>query len=151
MTGEPTLPRTWRPLGVRIAGTVSGVLLVVLVAAAWIAFGPHLRAKFTALQLLTLVFLGAIALGVWFALMRCRVSATTAGVTVVNGYRRRDFEWAEIVSVSLRRGAPWATADLSNGETVSLIAIQGADGRRAISAVRELRVLIEENSIPPAR
>lgn len=149
MSGTPTLPHTWRPLGVRIAGTVSGVMLVVLVAAAWIAFGPQIRAKFTGLQLITLAFLGSIALGVWFALMRCRVSATATGVTVVNGYRRRTFEWAEIVSVSLRRGAPWATADLSDGQTVSLIAIQGSDGRRAITAVRELRELIEANSMPP--
>jgi len=144
----PALPRTWRPFGARIAGTVSGVLLVVLVAAVWIGFGPQLRSKFTPLQLGTLVFLGLIALGVWFALMRSRVTATDGGMTVVNGYKRRDYEWAQVVAISLRRGAPWATADLSDGETVSLMGIQGSDGPRAISAVRDLRALIAAHSTP---
>jgi len=79
------LPRTWRPFGARIAGTVSGVLLVALVVAAWIGLGAGLRAKFTPLQLGTLAFLGLIALGVWFALMRSRVSATDAGPAVRGG------------------------------------------------------------------
>jgi hypothetical protein len=123
-------------------------MLIVLLVAVWIGFGPSLRAKFTTLQLGTLGFLGLLALSVWFALMRSRVTATEAGVTIVNGYKRRDFDWAQVLTVSLRRGAPWATADLSDGETVSLMGIQGSDGPRAISAVRELRVLIAAHSAP---
>ncbi|HEX7739159.1 MAG TPA: PH domain-containing protein [Marmoricola sp.] len=143
-----TLPRTWRPFGTRIVGTLAGVMVVVMVIAAWIGFGSSIRAQFTPLQIGTLAFLGVIALGVWFAIMRSRVTATTAGLTVVNGYRRRDFEWAQVVSVSLRRGAPWATMDLSDGTTVSLIGVQGSDGGRAVTAVRELRVIVEKMSRP---
>jgi len=151
VSGDTELPRTWRPFGARIAGTVSGVLLIVLVTAVWIGFGPSLRSKFTPLQLGTLAFLGLLALSVWFALMRSRVTATEAGVTIVNGYKRRDYDWAQVLTVSLRRGAPWATADLSDGETVSLMGIQGSDGSRAVTAVRELRVLITTHSAPPTR
>ena len=147
-TKELTLPRTWRPFGTRIVGTLAGAMVVVMVVAAWIGFGASIRSQFTPLQIGTLAFLGLIALGVWFALMRSRVTATTAGLTVVNGYRRRDFEWAQVVSVSLRRGAPWVTMDLNDGTTVSLIGIQGSDGGRAINAVRELRAIIEKMSRP---
>ena len=146
--GTRTLPYTWRPFGARIVGTLSGVLVLVLVVAAWIGFGADIRAQFTPLQIGTLAFLGLIALSVWYALMRSRVTATAAGVTVVNGYRRRDYEWAQVVSVSLRRGAPWATMDLSDGDTISLLALQGSDGDRAIAGLRELRTLIEANSRP---
>lgn len=142
------LPRTWRPFGARVVGTLSGVLVLVLVIAAWIGFGSDIRGQFTPLQIGTLAFLGLIALGVWFALMRSRVTASPDALTVVNGYRRRDYEWAQVVSVSLRRGAPWATMDLNDGETISLLAIQGSDGQRAITALRELRTFIEERSRP---
>lgn len=144
------LPHTWRPLGTRLVGTAAGVMVIIMVAAAWIGFGAKIRSQFTALQLGTLVFLGLLAFLVWFAVVRSRVTATEHGVTVVNGYRRRDFEWAEVVSVSLRRGAPWATMDLSDGSTVSLIGIQGSDGDRAVVALRELRVLIDEMTRPSA-
>lgn len=146
-SAEPvTLPHTWRPYGARLVGTVLGVMLLVLTLAVWIAFGPDVRARFTGLQRGTLVFLGLLALGVWFALMRSRVTAAVTGVTVVNGYRRRDFSWSQIVAVNLRRGAPWAGLDLSDGTSISALAIQGSDGIRAKVAVAELRRLIDENT-----
>ena len=147
MTAVPvTLPHTWRPFGARLMGTVCGVMLLALTLTVWIALGPDIRAKFTPFQKGTLVFLGLLALGVWFALMRSRVTATDVGVVVVNGYRTRDFEWSEVVAVNLRRGAPWAAFDLSDGTSLSALAIQGSDGARAQHAVRELRRLIAENT-----
>lgn len=144
---EPvTLPHSWRPFGARMMGTVAGALLVVMVVAVWFAFTDDIRAKFTALQLGTLMFLGLIAFAVWLALMRSRVTATEQGVTVVNGYKRRDFEWPQVIAVNLRRGAPWAGIDLSDGTSISAIAIQGSDGDRAIRAVQELRRLMAENT-----
>lgn len=140
-----TLPHTWRPFGTRVMGGIAGFFVVFLVGASWIGLGAD-RARFSPFQLLTLVFLGLIALGVWFALMRSKVVATEAALVVVNGYRKRTYEWAEVVGVQLRRGAPWATIDLSDGTTMSLIGIQGSDGKRAITAVRELRMLLSEHS-----
>lgn len=141
-----TLPHTWRPYGARLVGTVLGVMLLALTLGVWVAFGPEVRARFTGLQRGTLVFLGLLALGVWFALMRSRVTVAETGVTVVNGYRRRDFSWSQVVAVNLRRGAPWAGLDLSDGTSISALAIQGSDGIRARVAVAELRRLIEENT-----
>lgn len=142
------LPHTWRPLGVRVVGGVSGLALVVVVFAAWFGFSPKVRSEFSGLEIGTLIFLGSIALAVWFALMRCRVSASDDRLVVVNGYRRREYEWAQILSVSLKRGAPWATIDLSDGTTISAMGIQNADGQRGIVAARQLKALAAAKSAP---
>jgi hypothetical protein len=146
MTNRITLPHTWRPFGARIAGVVLGGMLLALVVGVWIAWGSDVRARFTLFQRSTLVAMGLIGFSVLYALMRSRVSADAHGVTVVNGYRRRAYEWSQVVAVNLRRGAPWAGMDLSDGTSISMLAIQGSDGQRAIRAVRELRRLLAENS-----
>jgi hypothetical protein len=78
-----------------------------------------------------------------YALGRSRVVASPDHLTVVNGYRRRDFEWAEVIAVHLPPGAPWVTLDLADGNSVSAMGIQGSDGARARVAVRELRKLVD--------
>lgn len=139
----PALPRTWRPLGVRVAGTVLGLLVVGACAMAWVAFPPEVQDQFSLFQRGTVLFLGLLLLAVWFALVRSRLVATDAGLTVVNGYRRRDFEWAEVIAVHLPPGAPWAVLDLADGTSCPAMAIQGSDGARARRAVTELRSLLD--------
>jgi hypothetical protein len=143
---EVTLPHTWRPYGARVAGIALGGLLLLLVIVVWIALGSDIRARFTLFQRTTLVGFGLLGFVAWYAIMRSRVSADEHGVTVVNGYRRRMFEWSQVVGVNLRRGAPWAGMDLSDGTSISMVAIQGSDGQRAIRAVRQLRRLVAEHS-----
>ncbi|WP_310528854.1 PH domain-containing protein [Nocardioides sp.] len=140
---DVSLPRTWRPFGARIAVIFFGTMLLLICAFAWFGFDPEVRAKFTFFQRSTLVFLGLLAGSVGYALARSRVVASEPGLVVVNGYRRRDYEWAEIISIHLPAGAPWATIDLADGTTTSLLAIQGSDGERARNAVRTLRSLID--------
>lgn len=146
MSRPVNLPHTWRPFGARMMGTIAGAMVLILFLAVWIAWGPDVRARFTPFQKATLVFLGLLALAVWFALMRCRVTVAQAGITVVNGYRTRSYEWSQVVAVNLRRGAPWAGFDLADGTSISVVAIQSSDGERAFHAVRELRRLISENT-----
>ena len=141
--GDVSLPHTWRPFGARIAVIFFGAMLVLICAFAWFGFDPEIRAKFTLFQRSTIVFIGLLYAVAGYALARSRVVATEAGVLVVNGYKRRDYAWAEIVSIHLPAGAPWATVDLADGTTASLLAIQGSDGDRARSAVRTLRSLID--------
>ena len=129
-----------------MAATVFGAMLLVVVVATWISFGADVRARFTLFQRSTLVFLGLLAFACWFALVRSRVTAAEQGLTVVNGYRRREFAWSQVIAVHLRRGAPWAVLDLSDGTSVSVVALQGSDGDRAVRAVRELRRLVAEHS-----
>lgn len=140
------LPRTWRPFGARVAATVLGGLLLALVVGVWIALGAEQRARFTLLQRSTLVGMGLLGFVALHAIARSRVTAAEDGVTVVNGYRRRVFAWSQVVAVNLRRGAPWAGMDLSDGTSISMLGIQGSDGQRATRAVRELREVLAAQS-----
>jgi Bacterial PH domain len=137
----PPLPHTWRPFGARVAGVVFGVMLLAVCVFAWFSFDAATRATFTPFQRGTLVFVGLLAFAAWYALVRSRVVAGEQKLVVVNGYRKREYEWPEIVGVHLPPGAPWATLDLSDGSTASALAIQGSDGERARRAVRDLRAL----------
>jgi hypothetical protein len=137
------LPHTWRPLGVRLAVVFFGGMLVAICAFAWFGFDPSIRARFTFFQRSTLVFLGLLYAAVGHALARSRVVADRAGLVVVNGYKRHAYDWAQVVAIRLPPGAPWAQLDLSDGTTMSVLAVQGSDGDRARAAVRELRILID--------
>ena len=137
------LPRTWRPLGPRIAGAVGGGVLVVMAVVLWFTFEEQTRDAITPFQRGTVFAIGAAMLAVLLALARSRVVANATGLTVVNGYRRRDFEWAEVIAARLPPGAPWVVLDLADGTTCAAMGIQGSDGPRARAAVRELRTLLE--------
>jgi hypothetical protein len=142
----PSLPHTWRPFGVRVAVGVLGGLLLAIIVAVWIGLDAEIRAQFTVLERITLVLIGLMLFAAYYALMRSRVTATGDGLTVVNGYRKRSYEWSQAIAVSLRRGAPWATLDLSDGTTVSVMGVQGSDGARARKAIREIRATIAANT-----
>ena len=137
-----SLPHTWRPLGARVAVIFFGTMLLIITAFAWFGFDPEIRAKFTFFQRATVIFIGLLYVAAGYAIARSRVVASEVGLLVVNGYKRREFEWAEVISIHLPQGAPWASVDLADGSTASLLAIQGSDGDRARNAVRALRALI---------
>lgn len=138
-----SLPHTWRPLGVRLAVLFFGGMLVLVCAFAWFGFDPSVRARFTLFQRSTIVVLGLCYAAVGYALARSRVVAQETGLVVVNGYRKHVYDWAQVVAIRLPTGAPWATLDLADGTTVSVLAIQQTDGDRARGAVRGLRALID--------
>jgi hypothetical protein len=143
---EPTLPHTWRPLGVRLASLFFGGLLLVVCIAAWVAVGPEVRGRVTPYQQGTLVLFGLLGAAVIWGLVRCHVTATSSGLTLVNGYRRHDYEWNEVLAVHLPRGAPFATLDLADGTSIQALGIQGTDGDRAREAVLQIRLLLERIS-----
>lgn len=140
------LPHTFRPLGVRLAAYAFGSMLFVVAAVVWLAFPPEIRAEFNLVQRLTVLALGGVVAAVGYALARCRVVARSDGLTVVNGYKTRVFDWNEVVAVTLRPGSPWALLDLSDGTSVPAMGIQGSDGARATTQLRQLRVLIEQQT-----
>lgn len=138
----PERTRVYRPYGVRMAGLAICGALVALCVITWFAFPPEIRDQFTVFQRSTLLVLFGGFIGVYYAMARSRVEARPDGLVVVNGFRRRDFEWAEVLRVSMPAGAPWVRFDISDGSTVSGLGIQGSDGRRAQDAVAELKQII---------
>jgi hypothetical protein len=147
--GLPELPRTWRPLGPRIVGVAVTVALIAVVAVGWFGFDDETRARFTWFQRGTLVFFGLLYLALMFALVRSRAVAYADRLVVVNGYRRHEYEWPFIVAARLPPGAPWVTLDRADGETASVLGIQGSDGARARAALRELKALVAAASAAP--
>jgi hypothetical protein len=142
----PPLPHTFRPVGVRVAASVLGGLLVLVTLVIWFAFPQNVRDQFTWFQRGTVVFFGLAAMIAGHALARSRVDARADGLTVVNGYKTRRYDWTEVLAVTLRAGSPWALLDLADGTSVSAMGIQGSDGARAITQVKQLRSLVEEHS-----
>ena len=139
----PALPHTWRPLGVRVAVAGLGLTLLVVCAAAWFGFDESVRDRFTLLQRLTILVMGAGFAACGLALARARVTAEMEALVVVNGFRTRRLEWEEVLAIHLPAGAPWATLDLADGTTISAMAFQGSDGRRARDGVRQVRALLD--------
>ncbi|MFC7363211.1 PH domain-containing protein [Nocardioides astragali] len=142
----PSLPHTWRPLGVRLAVVGFGLMLLVVCAAAWFGFDESVRDRFTLLQRLTVALMGAGLATCGWALGRARVTAEMEALVVVNGFRTRQLAWEEVLAIHLPPGAPWATLDLADGTTISAMAFQGSDGRRARDGVRQVRALIDRES-----
>lgn len=144
--GTPPLPVTFRPRGVRIAALAFGGVLLATVVFLWVSFPDDVRESFTTFQRITVIVFGLLVWAIEYALTRCRIEATEAGLRVVNGYRTHRFGWAEVVSVTLRPGNPWAVLDLSDGTSRGAMGIQGSDGARAQTQVRQLRALVEAHA-----
>lgn len=142
----PALPWHYRPLGVRIMALVMGALLVGALAFFWIALPGQVREQFSFGQRVTLVLVFGAILAFMYGIARSAVRADRDGVRIVNAYRVRRLEWAQIVHVRLQPGDPWAVLDIDDGTTVKALAIQGSDGRRARQATQRLRRLVDEQS-----
>ncbi len=144
----PSLPRVWRPLGPRIAGLVAGAVLIFVTSLLWFTFEQETRDAVTPFQRGTVAAMGLLGFACLHALIRSRVEARVEGLIVVNGYRRHEYAWAEVVAVRLAPGAPWVVLDLADGTVASAMGIQGSDGVRAKQAVRELRALVDGANPP---
>lgn len=144
----PAQPITWRPLGPRIAGAVAGGTLIFITTLLWIGFDQETRDAVTPFQRGTVAALGLLGFSCLHALIRSRVEARPDRLVVVNGYRRHEYDWAEVVAVRLHQGAPWVTLDLSDGTAAAAMGIQGSDGLRARQAVRQLRDIVDRAHAP---
>ncbi|GAA1541634.1 PH domain-containing protein [Nocardioides humi] len=138
----PSLPRTWRPFGPRMAAAVFGTVLVGAFAWLWIQFDPETKAAVNDLEKATVIFFILLGLALLNGLARSRVIAREDGLTVVNGYRTRRLAWSEVGTVRMPQGAPWPHLEQGEDDRISLLGIHSSDGARAATAVRELRAVV---------
>lgn len=148
--GSPVraLPVTWRPRRGRIVAYGMAAVIVagmIVVATAL----PGGSGGFRTVDRIGLVVFGLVAAWFLHVLARPRVSADETGVTVVNLFRRRRLEWAEIVEVNLREGDPWVYLDLADGSVLPVMGIQAADGEHGRAMARELRTLVRARTQTP--
>jgi len=144
-----SLPYRIRPLGARVAAAIATVAIVFVVAVLWLAMSDDVRATFTPFQRVTLLLVFAAMIALLYALFRTSAVASDQGLRVINGFKVRELEWAEIVRLTFNRNRPWALLDLADGSTVSVMAIQSSDGQWARDAAAKLASVIAERSRTP--
>ncbi|MFJ9317527.1 PH domain-containing protein [Pimelobacter simplex] len=147
MPDLPPLPRTWRPFGPRMAAAVFAVVLVGAFAWLWLRFDEQAKEAVNVLEKATVIAIVGLGLALMFALARSRVVARPDGLTIVNGYRKRELTWAEVGTVRMPRGAPWPHLDQGDDVRISLLGIHTSDGARAETAVRELKAVVAAHRV----
>ncbi len=140
---EPrSLPKVYRPLGARMVSAVSAAVLTAVVVFLWLMLPGRVQDQFDWFQRGTLLLFFLVVLFVLYGVFRTRVAVSDHGLSVTNGYRSHDFVWAQVVAISLSRHRPWASLDLADGSTRAVMALQTADGPRAIASAQEIAALI---------
>lgn len=135
----------FRPLRTRQVAYPIGIAWMLLMAGLAFflpaAMGPADRVGF--------LLLGVGAL--WFLHRQASVAAVPSerGLLVRNLFLSRDLEWAEIVAVRFGGGDPWVTLDLADGDTLAVMAVQRADGERAVAESRRLATLVARHTETP--
>jgi hypothetical protein len=145
-----TPPVVSRPVRLRrvcwgVAALVMAVFTVVAVA---LGGGPEGAAQFRLADQIAMVVLGALVAMAVLALTRARVVADERGVQVRNVLSDRLFPWQVIREVRLDDGAPWASLELRDDDTVALLGVQANDGDLAVDAVLGLRALLAASREP---
>lgn len=143
--------RIYRPLGARLVSATIGGVLIVLVAFLWLTLPSQVRAEFGTFQRVTILAFFVAVLVLLYGVFRTRVTASERGISVRNGFRRHDLDWAQVVRVAITSDRPWALVDLTDGSTVALMALQTADGPRARVSTRELSAMAADSTPPPQR
>ena len=125
----------------RVAYPVAAIMLVLLVVIAVAVPGEYQWYDRLGIALVGV----AIA---WFLHRQGSVSATPTerGLVVRNLLLSRSLEWAQVVDVRFGGGRPWVQLDISDGDTLAVMAIQRADGDRALTESRRLATLVALHS-----
>ncbi|HEY8455332.1 MAG TPA: PH domain-containing protein [Actinopolymorphaceae bacterium] len=139
----PVLPHTWRPWLVPMVALGTGAALSLAALGMWFGLPAEARKQISFLQTLTLALILVALLFGLYRLARIRVSADETGLTIVNVLRTHRLEWPQVLAVNLRPGDPWVQLDVDDGTTLSVMAIQSADGARGRRAAQQLARLVE--------
>ncbi len=126
----------------------AAVVVLFAVLAVALGGGPEGPAQFLLADQIAFFGLGVlIALGP-LSFTRARVVADASGVRVRNLFGEKHVPWQVVRAVLLTDGTPWATLDLHDDDTISLLAVQTGDGESAVQAVLALRGLLARSRRP---
>jgi hypothetical protein len=92
------------------------------------------------------VLVGVLVGGVLSRFAGVRADPSETGLMVHNLVGRRVLEWAQVVGVRFADGDPWVTLDLSDGDTLAVMAIQRADGGHGRAEASRLSTLVALHS-----
>lgn len=132
-----------RPYWTRIVVWVMSVLLV----AAMVAVGLLLKQSnsgtvtFQTSDQVAMIGFGVLAAAAMLVLTRPYLKADERGVEIRNLGGVIRLPWQVIRSVRFSGATPWATLELADDDTISVLAIQEVDRFRAVRAIEALREL----------
>ena len=132
-------PRRLTRVCVGLAVLVVALFTVVAVA---LGRGQDGDAAFRLADQLSMVGLGVLVALALLAFTRARVEADADGIRIRNVVGETNLPWQVVRAVRLDEGSPWASLDLHDDDTVSLLAVQANDGEQAVQAVLALRALL---------
>jgi hypothetical protein len=140
--GERDVVRA-RPVRLRRVAVGAAVVVVVLfgVIAALLGRTSSEGVVFGPGDQVAMVLLGLLAAAGVLLLARPSVVADLDGLRVRNILGTKEVPWEVVRAVSFPDGSPWAILDLADDDQIAVLAVQAADGPRAVAAVRALRTL----------
>ena len=131
-----------RRLRVICALAATSLVAVMTVVAALLKSSTTGVVAFRTADQVAMVVLG-LAMGAGVLLLaRPRVDADATGIRVRNVLATHELPWSVVRAVRFDRHSPWASLLLSNGDELSVLAVQAADKGRAVDAVDGLRALL---------
>jgi hypothetical protein len=130
----------------RIAIPVAVALVVIFVVVAVLLKSGSTGVRFGLSDQVSIAGIGVVLGCAVLLLVRPRLVADADGVEVRNVLFGQKVPWPMIQAVSFPDGAPWARLELPHDEYVPVVAIQAADGERAVVAIRELRALLRKQN-----
>jgi hypothetical protein len=152
VTVTSAAPLVVRPHKVRIyVIPVAVALVVVFAVVALLLKSGSTGVEFDGADQFSLLGIGIVLAAGALVFVRPKVVADSDGVEVRNALFGQKVPWSLVRAVSFPDGAPWARLELPQDEYVPVVAIQAADGARAVAAIRELRALhrkFAENNTP---
>jgi hypothetical protein len=146
MTDQPAGPAVVRarPLRLRrISAVAAGAVVVTFTAGAVLLRAGSTGATFGRGDQVAMVGIGLLLAAGVLLVGRPTLEADARGLRVRNILGSHELTWDVVRAVSFRDGSPWASLDLLDDEAVALMAVQAADGERAVEAVHGLRRLHE--------
>lgn len=140
------MTQAFRPQRGRLVATVVAIAAVVIFGlVSWRMPGPDVGGDWRLGDRLMLLGLGvAIAL---LLLHYARIAAwpEPEGLRVRNLFLTRVVPWAQIEGIRYGGGEPWVTLELTDGDSLAVMAIQRADGERGRAEAQRLAELATAN------
>jgi hypothetical protein len=139
----------FRPVRARRVSRLIAVTEFVVVAVPALFVARSGPGSFSWGDRLSILALGTLIAAGIFRFSMLSAIAGEDGLMVHNLIRTTRLEWAQIVSVRFGGGNPWVLLDLDDGDTMAVMAIQRADGRRGEDEARRLSTLVALHSQTP--
>lgn len=132
-----------RPVRLTRVCRVAAALIVVAFAGVAVSLRSGGQADlFGVADQIAMIGLGLLGGLAVLSLTRARVEADVTGIRVRNVLGEKVLPWQVVTAVRLDDGAPWASLDLADDDTVALLAVQANDRELAVRAVLGLRALL---------